>query len=295
MKRILSIIILVGLIAGFGFGQTPAQVAAYATDAGAKVETMQLESRLMGRKMPYRIVLPTDYADTKASAKRYPAIYLLHGLTGHFNNWTDRTKLSKYATDYKFIIVTPEGDNGWYTDSVTKGSDKYESYIVKELIPEIDSKFRTQAKRDGRMIAGLSMGGYGAVKFGLKYPDLFSIVGTFSGALGATSFTSATAGASIGGSIDSIFGPVDSESRRTNDVFRLVSELTAEKQKTMPFIYQSCGTEDFLYQNNRDFMAAIADKKLPREYRESPGRHDWVFWDEQVRQFLSVVNRRLPK
>jgi S-formylglutathione hydrolase FrmB len=295
MNRILLIISFLVSIAGIGVGQTPAQVSAYAADPGAKVETLQLDSRLMGRKMPYRVVLPIDYSDIKNSAKRYPTIYLLHGLTGHFNNWTDRTKLNKYATDYKFIIVTPEGDNGWYTDSVTKASDKYESYIVKDLINEIDAKFRTQATREGRIIAGLSMGGYGAVKFGIKYPEIFSIVGTFSGALGATSFTSATSGASIGGGIDAIFGPADSETRRANDVFKLVRELTAEKQKAMPFIYQSCGTEDFLYQSNRDFMAAIADKKLAREYRESPGRHDWVFWDEQVRQFLSLVNRRLPK
>ena len=79
----------------------------------------------------------------------------------------------------------PEGDDGWYTDSATVPNDKYETYIIKELIPEIDKKFRTLADREHRIIAGLSMGGYGSIKFGLKYPNLFSIVGSFSGAFDA--------------------------------------------------------------------------------------------------------------
>ena len=104
-------------------------------------------------------------------------------MTGHFNNWTDSTKIVEYAKKYNFIIVTPEGNNGWYSDSVSVPNDKYESYIIQELIPEIDKKFRTKADREHRAIAGLSMGGFGAMKFGLKYPEKFALIGSFSGAL----------------------------------------------------------------------------------------------------------------
>ena len=114
----------------------------------------------MGREMPYRVILPQDYLLNKEA--RYPVIYLLHGLYGHFDKWTDKTGIRSYAANYKFIIVTPEGGDGWYTDSVSAPNDKYESYIVRELIPEIDKKFRTQADRGHRAIAGLSMGGYGS-------------------------------------------------------------------------------------------------------------------------------------
>src|SRR5438445_2387379 len=126
----------------------------------------KLQSKLMAREMPYRIILPKDYAASKA---HYPVVFLLHGLSGHYTNWIDKTKLADYAAEHQFIIVTPEGNDGWYTDSVSVVSDKYESYIIKELIPEIDKNYRTIADREHRMIAGLSMGGYGGMKFGLKY------------------------------------------------------------------------------------------------------------------------------
>ena len=129
--------------AGFLPSQIVAQKPAPAM-AGNAAQTLSLKSKLMGRDMPYRIILPKDYS-VKVEL-RYPVIYLLHGLTGHYTNWTDKTKVGEYSLAHQFIIVTPEGDNGWYVDSVAKATDKYESYIMQELIPEIDAKFRTLAK-----------------------------------------------------------------------------------------------------------------------------------------------------
>ena len=287
-RRYLSVIWLTILFAGFS---ADGQVTAKGDVKGFGEE--KLKSALMTRDMPYRVILPPKYlADTSA---RFPVVYLLHGLTGHFSNWIDKTKLTQYSMNHQFIIVTPEGDNGWYTDSVSTLNDKYESYIIQELIPEIDKKFRTLADREHRIIAGLSMGGFGAIKFGLKYPDKFSLVGGFSGALGAAGWTEKNGGA-IAKSMDSVFGPDEaSESRKTNDIFKLVREITPDKQKTLPYFYQSCGTEDFLIANNRDFLKLLNDKKIPHEYREHPGGHDWTFWDEQVREFLMVAERRGKK
>lgn len=270
-------------------------VAGYSQSVVKANEVLErkLESKMMARAMPYRVILPADYNSKKDV--RYPAIFLLHGLTGHYSNWTDKTKVAEFAAGHNYIIVTPEGDNGWYTDSVSNPNDKYESYIVRELIPEIDKHFRTLADRDHRAIAGLSMGGYGSLKFGMKYPEMFSLAGSFSGALGAASFTEKNAGALIGKGIDTIYGPERSESRAANDIFKLVRELTAEKAKALPFIYQSCGTEDFLIQNNRDFLALMNEKKVTHEYREHPGIHDWVFWNDQVREFLDVADRRMKR
>lgn len=263
-------------------------------DGGSvEIVSLRLKSGLMGREMPYRVAIPKSYKEQRTSL-RFPVIYLLHGLTGSNANWFDKTRLAEYALDHNFIIVTPEGANGWYSDSISAPNDKYESYIVKELIPEIDKTYRTVATRDGRMIAGLSMGGYGSIKFGLKYPEMFSMVGSFSGALGAASFTEKTIG-NIGRSIDAIFGAPDSPTRNANDIFRMIRGLTPESQRAVPFIYQSCGTEDFLFQNNRDFLMLMNEKKVPHEYREHPGGHDWTFWDRQVRDFLVVASARLKK
>ncbi|MFN0140036.1 MAG: alpha/beta hydrolase [Pyrinomonadaceae bacterium] len=247
-----------------------------------------------GRLMPYRVVLPARYWDKDSTGRIFPVIYLLHGLTGRFENWTTKTGVVNYSEQHNIIIVTPEGENGWYTDSVSAANDKYESYIVKELIPEIDKKFRTVAERRGRVIAGLSMGGYGAIKFGLKYPEMFSLVGSFSGALGATSFTEKNAG-NIGKGIDAIFGPEAGDTRKVNDIFAIVRDANPDRIKAMPFIYQSCGTEDFLIQNNRDFLSLLNEKKIPHEYRELPGGHTWAFWDDQVREFLAIAERKTAK
>ncbi len=305
MRRIRLIFLLVlvavgSLIAGVGFTGTPFNSAASGLAVGgemipiAETKELSLDSQMMGRKMPYRVILPTDYGDAKSKALKYPVIYLLHGLTGHYSNWTDKTKLAEYAAKHQFIIVTPEGENGWYSDSVSSPKEKFESYIVKELIPQIDKDFRTIADREHRVIAGLSMGGYGSMKFGLKFPEMFTLIGSFSGALGATSFTEKSAGA-IGKATDLIYGSEGSESRLANDIFKLARELTPEKVKALPYVYQSCGTEDFLIQNNRDFLAILNERKVPHEYREHPGIHDWVFWDDQVREFLDVAERRLKK
>ena len=247
----------------------------------------KLASKLMAREMPYRVVLPEGYA--KNGTDRFPVVYLLHGLTGHFNNWTDRTRLASYGQKHRAIIVTPEGDNGWYTDSISVPNDRYESYIVKELIPEIDKTYRTLADRKSRSIAGLSMGGYGALKFGMKYPEMFALAGSFSGAVGVTSFKDD--GAAFMKSINSVFGTADSETRKANDLFGLVRSLTPESTKTLPFLYIDCGTEDFLLQNNRDFIQLLTEKKVPHEFRQLPGGHNWKYWDSQVEEFLQVADR----
>ncbi len=254
----------------------------------ASVEQGKLASTLMGREMPYRVVLPYHW---KRPRVKRPVIYLLHGLSGHFNNWTDLTKLQAYASRYGFVIVTPEGENGWYTDSVSKQTDKYESYIVKELIPEIEKTYGTGTSREYRGIAGLSMGGYGAIKFGLKYPDMFSLAGSFSGALGAASITEKEIPGAIGKSIESIFGPTGSDVRKSNDIFDMVRTATAEKIKNFPSLYLDCGTEDFLFQNNRDFIDLLLEKRVPHEFRQLPGSHNWKYWDAQVVEFLEIANR----
>lgn len=250
----------------------------------------KLTSKLMAREMPYRVVLPTGYNQT--ASVRYPVVYLLHGLTGHYTNWTDRTTIGLGSDQPPVIIVTPEGDDGWYTDSTAKVNDKYESYIVQELIPEIDRKFRTIPDREHRAIAGLSMGGYGSIKFGLKYPELFTVVGSFSGALGAASITENEIPGAIGKTIDVIFGKAGSETRKSNDLFDLVRRAGADKIRKFPFLYLDCGTEDFLFQNNRDFVALLLEKNVPHEYRQLPGGHNWTYWDAQVREFLELAAER---
>ncbi|MDQ3132308.1 MAG: esterase family protein, partial [Acidobacteriota bacterium] len=175
--------------------------------------------------------------------------------------------------------------------SATVPNDKYESYIVKELIPEIDKNYRTIPDRNNRVVAGLSMGGYGSLKFGLKYPEMFSLVGSFSGALGAASWRAEDLGGRgvIAETIMSVYGAADSKTRQENDIYKMVREISPEKAKQLPFLYLDCGTEDFLIQQNRDYAALLLEKKIPHEFRQLPGKHDWIFWNSQIKEFFELI------
>ena len=262
--------------------------------ASVSPQNLKLNSKLMAREMPYRVILPANYAANKT--EKFAVLYLIHGLTGHFDDWADKTKLKDYAANYNYLIVMPEGNNGWYSDSATVANDKYESYIVQELLPEIDKNYRTFGDREHRAIAGLSMGGYGSLKFGLKFPEKFVVVGSFSGALGAASWTDKTLGSGwkvVTDSIMSVYGAEDSQTRKDNDIYKIVREISPEKVKNLPYIYLDCGTEDVLIVQNRDFSALLVEKKIPHEFRELPGKHDWVFWDSQIQEFLRLSEKYL--
>lgn len=292
---LLSLAILTG--GATAQNQIVAVKAPLISEAADSVRDYKLNSSLMKRQMPYRVALPPSYESNKEN--RYQVVYLLHGLTGHYDNWGDKTKIADYLVPFNVIVVMPEGENGWYTDSQSIPDDKYESYIVRELIPEIDKKFRTLASRENRIIAGLSMGGYGSLKFGLKYPEMFSLVGSFSGALGAASWTAENLAPlkwkTLTDSIVSVYGAADSQTRQENDIYKIARDMPAEKIKNLPFIYLDCGTEDSLIGANRDFAAILLSKKIPHEFRQLPGAHNWQYWEAQIQEFLRLTNRLAAK
>ena len=259
----------------------------------AYVQTVQLQSKLVNATLPYNVILPADYRTSSAS--RYPVLYLLHGLGGHYSDWVTRTNLADYASQYRMIVVTPEGNDGWYTDSVSSATGKYESYILRELMPDVHKRFRTIESRYGRGIAGLSMGGYGAIKFGLKSPGTFAFAGSLSGALSATNWTEEDLKnlQSIRDSVFGVFGPSGSETRKANDLFEITRGLSAGRVAALPYIYLDCGTEDFLISNSTQFAALLREKKIPHEFRELPGDHNWAYWDQQVQEVLRIAAEKL--
>lgn len=277
-----------------------AQAQAPAREVNARavkssVETVQFESKLVGAKLPYSVVLPPEYHAAEARAKRFPVLYLLHGLTGHYSDWLSKSKLADHAARYQFIVVTPEGNNGWYTDSNVAPTDKYETYIIKELIPEVEKRFRAVASREGRAVAGLSMGGYGALKFGLKHPEMFALAASLSGALEATSIDpeNPRVAAWVKPSIERAYGKMDNPARAANDIFKIIRELPAERVASLPYIYIDCGTEDFLIASNMKMAALLVERKIPHEYRQLPGKHDWPYWDSQVQEVLRIMAQKV--
>jgi S-formylglutathione hydrolase FrmB len=151
----------------------------------AKTDTLQVYSEAMQREIPAAVVIPAGYDETDA---RFPVLYLLHGGTGSFRDWHTRVPdtglLRNLADQYNIIIVTPDGGPlSYYFDSPTIKESQYTTFISRELIEEIDGRYRTIPEKRGRVIAGLSMGGHGAFYIATKNPDLYSAAGSMSGVM----------------------------------------------------------------------------------------------------------------
>jgi putative tributyrin esterase len=254
--------------------------------AHGRVDTVRFQSKLVNTTLPYNVILPPDY-DT-ARNTRYPVLYLLHGLTGHYSDWVSRTRIADYAAQYRIIVITPEGNDSWYVDN-------YETYILQELLPDVQQRYRTIEARDGRAIAGLSMGGYGAIKFGLKSPQTFIFAASMSGAFGITRLGEPEVPASWRESLK-LFGPVESETRRANDLFEIIEKLPAGRVQSLPYFYFDCGTEDspLIFPYNRQLAQLMFDRKIPHEYRQMPGGHSWIYWDRQVQEVLRIAVQKMP-
>lgn len=259
------------------------------------VNSIELKSALLDRTINYQILYPVKYQYPENREKRFPVLYLLHGITGHSTNWLEKTGVPLYATKYDLFIVMVEGANGWYTDSATVPADKYESYILQELIPDVEKRFRVSTQREGRAIAGLSMGGYGAIKFGLKHPEMFALAASMSGAFGGPSWTEKelTDPGAIRDSVLQTFGPADSPTRAANDVYKLARAVRPGQIASLPTFYLDCGTEDFLFNNTRDLASLFVELKIPHEYRELPGNHNWTYWDAQLQEILKIAAQKL--
>ena len=229
--------------------------------------------------MPQRSTIGEIGVNKKSENVKYKCLYLLHGLSDDFSIWSSRTSIERYATEYGLCVVMPDGGKSFYTDM--KYGDRYYSYISKEL-PQILGEFlNVSEKREDNFIAGLSMGGYGALKIGMKNCDRFS----------------ASAGLSSVADIKSrkdlfpenylpIFGD-DLEIPDEEDLFKIAQTCNQNPQK--PKIYIGVGTEDFLYQDNVKLKEKFEEMDFDFTYKESSGTHCWEFWDEYIQYVLEWI------
>ncbi len=218
-----------------------------------------------------------------ASNGKFPVLYLLHGLSDDETVWTRRTSIERYATEMNLAVVMPTTHRSWYTNA--KCGYNYYTHIAEE-VPEIArSFFPLSEKREDNFIAGLSMGGYGAFKIGLRNPEKFAAAASLSGALDVTSLLESL-GAGIREEYERVFGPADGVKGSDNDLFA-VTRKAAESGLPKPALYQICGTEDFLYNMNTEYREMVVDLGFDYTYDEAPGNHSWGFWDEHIKKVLS--------
>jgi putative tributyrin esterase len=265
----------------------PSQTSAVA-ESKSRLQDRTFQSKSLGRAMTYRILLPDGYSE---DAKKYPVLYLLHGWHGDYQNWSTLTKLTRYAEELPILIVMPDAGNSWYVDSATRPQDKFEQYIVHDLVEEIDNHWRTVRSAQGRGIAGLSMGGYGAVKFALKHPTMYQVAASLSGAFNAASPQLADARADLRPSLVDAFSAAHSQTRQQNDLYAVANTVDA---KATPYLYIDCGNRDATFlEPNRKLASILSARGFAYEYHEYPGEHSWQYWDERLPALLDLVRREI--
>jgi len=243
-------------------------------------------SAALGREMPYSVILPAGYT---SGQRRYPTLYLLHGWQGDETNWIKLTHLVQDAAAYALIIVMPRAENSWYVNSATKPLGRYEDYISQDLIADVDEHYRTIAATHERAIAGLSMGGYGALLLTLKHPGEFGFAASISGAFAGPSGIEDIL-PQLRPSTEQAYGPAGSATRKKNDVDALLSVADGA---TVPYLFLECGTSDPLLSSNRRVASELSSIKVAYEYHELPGAHTWSFWDNSLPVLLQVLAEHL--
>lgn len=216
----------------------------------------------------------------------FPVLYLLHGLSDNQTAWQRRTNIEWYVEGLPLIVVMPDGGRSFYMNGPAgSGLLAYEDHIVKDVVGFVDSTFPTLRRREGRALAGLSMGGFGSFMLALRHREKFVAGASHSGALGFAHLrddhTEAWATALLGSQPTG--GPYD--------CVRLAEQVAQEKNR--PALRFDCGRQDFLIKHNRYFRKVLTQLDYPHTYKEYPGAHTWEYWDLHVKESIAFVMEHL--
>jgi len=214
----------------------------------------------------------------------FPVMYLLHGLSDDYTMWHRRTRIEWYAEKYPMIVVMPDGYRGWYTNN--EQGPAYARYLGEELPAFIERTFHARASGKARCIGGLSMGGYGALRLALGYAGRYVSAVSHSGApmWGPNNFRATTTAEEL-----RIFG--EKPAGTDHDLLALAKKAKAAGK--LPRIAIDCGTEDWHLEANRRFHKALHGAKIPHQYAEFPGNHNWDYWDIHVQEALAFHAKAL--
>ena len=265
-------------------------------------------SNALFRIVPVTVVLPTDKVlpgeQTYQSPRLYKTLYLLHGLRGNNTAWVNGTRIQALANERNLCVVMPSGDNKFYADS-SRSADYYGKFLTEDLIAFAENSFPLSRRREDRFIAGLSMGGYGALTNGLRHPELYSHIAALSSALIKERILRAKE------------GPLTDQDYAANDYFNRAAYETmfdldsiqdfensecdyeflarrVAKRPDKPEIFLCCGTEDSLLGYNRAYRDLLTGLGYSLRYEESAGDHTWAYWDyaiERVLDWLPLEDR----
>jgi len=259
-------------------------------NGGLTMALLQVDfrSESLKRAVPFNVILPIEKFKGP-----YPTLYLLHGLTDNCNGWLQNTRIRLWAEKMGLAVVMPSGDNSFYMDILLEDGclGDFGEYIGKELIQVTREMFPLSQKRENTFIAGLSMGGFGACRNGLKYCDVFGKVAVLSGAVHFYECPRdwvETRGNTIGELKN--FGNLDETVNSDRNPRYIMKQIQEDPEKQFPDFYVACGLQDPLIDANRSLARALEDAGAKVMYEEDEGIHDWMFWDTYIQHVLKWLD-----
>ena len=243
----------------------------------------QIDSSELGFKISYKAILPEERTGP------YPVLYLLHGLSDDDSSWLYQSSVARYAAEYNLAIFMPQVHISFYTDMYM--GENYWSFLTKEFPMKMKNLFNISHNSEETFVAGLSMGGYGAIKWGLTYPDEVAGIAALSAAVDPYRIWQDDPDR------DSLFKPIfgskESFVGSENDLYALLKQVN--KETIQPAILQICGTEDYLYADNLRFKKALQETFSDYTFSEKPGEHNWAFWDQEIQVVLKWIQEITAK
>jgi S-formylglutathione hydrolase FrmB len=246
-------------------------------------------SATLHRKVPMQVILPADAAG--GSKGPFKTLYLLHGLLDNYTAWTSNTRIERWAMERDLAVVMPSAENSFYVEMPDGGSyfGDFGAYVGRELVEVTRQMFRLSPRREDTFIAGLSMGGFGALRNGLKYNDTFGYIACLSGALHIFEYPPDEPGRNLIGE-DACFGDIRAAALTDRNPLvvakGLFERIKAGAAITFPKVYIACGMEDYLWRANRRVADFLKANGADVTYEEGPGGHDWDFWDAYIQRVL---------
>ena len=239
------------------------------------------------------VFMPTPNSDELLNNKKsdyfkdgykFQVLYLLHGAYGDYTDWMRLTSIEKYAQEHKLAVVMPSASNSFYQD-MFRGS-AYLTYLTEELPRYVQKLFPVSIRREDTFTAGLSMGGYGALRLAFTKPEQYCACASLSGAIDICDVYSRFKAGEMGGPFkwEDIFESRSPEGTDA-DIFLLIEKLKKEG-RPLPRVFQTCGTEDFIYASNVSAREKLEKLGVDLTYEEHPGIHDWDYWDTHIRRVL---------
>lgn len=260
-----------------------AGLPAVAAQVTARADSLYSPS--VGQTMRFVAVLPDGYDSTGS----YPVLWLLHGYGGNDSSWLNSTQLIHYLQPYDLVVVLPDAQLSWYVNALRDPAARFEDYFIRDLTETVGAHYAVDLARQA--IAGLSMGGYGAVMLGLRHTDRFRFIGALSAVLTVPRDVERfdSAGGFATPSLRLAFGDGPSKFRDRHDPFLLFRQTPPD---ALPFIYMAIGTADefrTLLPRNREFADSLRAYGAMYSYTEQPAHHSWVFWNHVLPDLLSQV------